>query len=327
MPGGLSAVPRLDAAARAEHETAMTAASVESPSHPEPQRLALAALVFGALAIGAAPILVRLSQTGPAATGFWRLTFALPILVALSFRREGTMGRPGAANLIAGLMFALDLACWHYGIRFTSVANATVLPNLTPVLVTLAAWFLFKERPRGVFLIGLGVAVGGAVIMALANGGAGAVGSRPHLGDALSVSTAFWYGLYFMAVRRARDTQSATRVMAWSSLAGAPILLAVALALGERILPADPAGWAPLAALGLVHVLGQGSIAWALGRLPTATAALVVLVQPVAAALLAYTVFGETMTPLQTFGGVLALAGVIAAQWKGRAAATEAADA
>jgi len=306
----------------------MTAASV-TPASPsdQSQRLALAALVFGALAIGAAPIFVRLSQTGPAATGFWRLVFALPILVAMSVRQEGGLGRATAANLTAGLMFALDLACWHYGIRFTSVANATVLPNLTPVLVTLAAWLFFKERPRGVFLLGLGVAVAGAVVMALANAGDGAVGTRPHLGDALSISTAFWYGLYFVAVRQARTSQSATRVMTWSSLAGAPVLLLVALVLKERILPTDPMLWAPLAALGLVHVLGQGSIAWALGRLPTATAALVVLVQPVAAALLAYAVFGEAMTPVQTLGGVLALAGVVIAQWKGKAAATEAAEA
>ncbi len=301
----------------------MTAASAPSTPHPDQHRLALAALVFGALAIGAAPIFVRLSQTGPAATGFWRLTFALPILIVLSFQRERSLGRPSAANLAAGLMFALDLACWHYGIRFTSVANATVLPNLTPVLVTLGAWLLFRERPKGVFLIGLSIAMGGAILMALANAGAGAVGTRPHLGDALSVATAFWYGLYFVAVRKARDSQSATRVMVWSSLAGAPILLVVALALRERILPVTPAGWAPLAALGLVHVLGQGSIAWALGRLPTATASLVVLVQPVAAALLAYGVFGEAMSPLQSLGGALALAGVVFAQWKGRAAATE----
>lgn len=306
----------------------MTAASVTpASSSGNAQRLALAALVFGALAIGAAPIFVRLSQTGPAATGFWRLTFALPVLVAMSLRREGGVGRATTANLTAGLMFALDLACWHYGIRFTSVANATVLPNLTPVLVTLAAWLFFKERPRAVFLLGLAVAVVGAVVMALANAGAGAVGTRPHLGDALSVSTAFWYGLYFVAVRQARATQSATRVMMWSSLAGAPILLLVAIVLKEPLAPSDPMLWAPLAALGLVHVLGQGSIAWALGRLPTATAALVVLVQPVAAALLAYAVFGEAMTPVQTLGGVLALAGVVIAQWKGKAAPTEAADA
>src|SRR5258706_11592425 len=96
------------------------------------RRLAMAALLFGALAIGAAPILVRLTETGPAAAGFWRLTFALPMLAAIGWRSEGmVLGKPSAAMAIAGGMFAFDLGCWHYGIPYTSVANATVLPNPT----------------------------------------------------------------------------------------------------------------------------------------------------------------------------------------------------
>ena len=303
----------LDAWVWVRHETAVTAdaAAPEQTSY----RLAMAALILGALTIGAAPILVRLADTGPSATGFWRMIFALPLLAAMSLRGgAGGAGRPGLASILAGLMFALDLACWHYGIRFTSVANATVLPNLTPVLVTLAAWIFLRETPSRIFLVGMAVAVAGSVVMALANSGAGATGTRPHLGDFLSAATALWYGLYFLAVRRARQTQTATRVMAWSTLAASPLLLIIALALHERILPATLMGWWPLAGLGLAHVVGQGSIAWALGRLPTATAALVVLVQPVAAALLAWWVFHETLTPLQALGGALALGGVVLAQ-------------
>jgi drug/metabolite transporter (DMT)-like permease len=64
----------------------------------------------------------------------------------------------------------------------------------------------------------------------------------------------------------------------------------------------------------LAHVFGQGSIAWALGRLPASTASVTVLVQPVAAALLGYLIFGEALTPLQAAGGALALVGVVIAQ-------------
>src|SRR5438105_10618051 len=248
-------------------------------------RLAMAALLFGALAIGAAPILVRLTETGAAAAGFWRLTFALPMLAAIGWRSEGRiLGKASPAMIVAGVMFALDLGCWHYGIRFTSVANATVLPNLTPVLVTIAGWLFFKERPRRVFLVGMTAAVGGAALMALATSSGRSPGANPHLGDFLSTATAVWYGLYFLAVRQARARSSATQVMTWSSLVGAPILLALALLLKEDLLPAGPGGWAALVGLGVVHVAGQGAIAWALGRLPASTAAVVVLIQPVAAA-------------------------------------------
>ncbi|HEY2706515.1 MAG TPA: DMT family transporter [Caulobacteraceae bacterium] len=278
------------------------------------RRLALAALVFGALVIGTTPILVRLATCGPAAAGFWRLAFATPLLALWAGAgRSGPLGPPSRPMILAGIAFALDLGCWHYGIRYTSVANATVLPNLTPVLVTLVSWAFLKEQPRPVFLVGLIAAVGGAVIMA---GGAARAraGPLPHIGDALSASTALWYGLYFLAVRSARHTRSTLSVMLWSCLVGAPPLLLTALAMHEPLLPATALGWAAVVGLGLAHVFGQGSIAWALGRLPASTASVTVLVQPVAAAVLAYLIFSEALTPLQAAGGALALAGVVIAQ-------------
>jgi drug/metabolite transporter (DMT)-like permease len=287
--------------------------TAEATAHTE-ERSALAALVAGALVIATTPILVRLSACGPAAAGFWRLTFAAPLVLAMTIRGgAGTFAPPSRAMLLAGVAFALDLGCWHYGIRYTSIANATVLPNLTPVLVTLVGWLLFKERPRPMFIAGMAAALAGAVAMA-EGGRFSHPGPWPPLGDALSASTAVWYGLYFLAVRSARQGAATTRVMLWTSIVGAPLLLVAALALHEAILPATALGWAAAAGLGLAHVAGQGSIAWALGRLPASRASLVVLVQPVAAAALAYVLFGETLTPLQSLGAAAALAGVVLAQ-------------
>jgi drug/metabolite transporter (DMT)-like permease len=98
-------------------------------------------------------------------------------------------------------------------------------------------------------------------------------------------------------------------------------VLTAAAALNEGIIPDGPGGWAACIGLGVMHVAGQGSIAWAMGRLPTATASLVVLVQPVVAAILGWLVFAEAVTPLQALGGTVALAGVMLAQWASRAKA------
>lgn len=266
--------------------------------------------------IGVAPILVRLSEAGPAATGFWRLAFALPLLAGLATRAGGLRWPPRLA-LVAGVAFALDLAFWHYGIAYTSVAKATVLTNLTPVIVTAAAWIFFRQRPRRLFLLAVTLAVSGAWLMAAARG-VGSVGSNPPLGDALSLATAFWYASYLLAVSAARQTEIAERVMLFSSLAGAPLLLLAGVLLDEAILPATGAGWAACVSLGLVHVAGQGSIAWALGRLPPATASVVVLMQPVVAAILGWVVFGELLSTWQTIGAAVALSGVLLAQWAGR---------
>jgi drug/metabolite transporter (DMT)-like permease len=118
-------------------------------------------------------------------------------------------------------------------------------------------------------------------------------------------------------------------LMFWSSLVGAPMLLVFALSMGDPIWPSSVFGWLVLAGLGVMHVAGQGSIAWALGRLPAPLAALVVLVQPVVAALAAWAAFGEYLTSLQALGGAIALGGVALAQVAGRStpAATAASNA
>jgi drug/metabolite transporter (DMT)-like permease len=280
---------------------------------------ALLALLAGACVIGLAPILARLAGTGPAAAAFWRLVFALPLLAMLARRSANGVGSPSRLATLAGLAFALDLGFWHYGIAYTSVGKATVLSNLTPVVVTAIAWIVLKQRPARLFLAAVALAVTGASMMA-AFKGAGSVGPNPLLGDALSLATAFWYALYFLAVGAARRREAATRIMFWSSLTGAPLLLVAALALGEPLLPTTTAAWAVCLGLGAVHVAGQGSIAWALGRLPPATASVTVLVQPIVAAVLGWLLFNELFSAGQTLGAAIALSGVVLAQWASRAA-------
>jgi drug/metabolite transporter (DMT)-like permease len=272
---------------------------------------ALAVLLAGACVIGLAPILVRFAEVGPAAAGFWRLIFALPILATLSWRSGGDRS-PSRLSLAAGAAFALDLAFWHYGIVNTSVGKATVLANLAPVVVTGLAWIFLKQRPTGRFLIAVAFSIAGTWIIAVAKG-IGSPGPNPRLGDALSLATSFWYALYFLVVAAARRREPTLHIMIWSALSGALLLLVPAFLLRERMLPSAFSGWAACAALGIVHVAGQGSIAWALGRLPPATASVTVLVQPVVVVLLGWLLFNELFGPWQTVGAVLALTGVVLA--------------
>lgn len=280
---------------------------------------ALAVLVMGACIIGLAAILVRLSDAGPTATGVWRLVFAAPLLAVLAARNGGLGGLPSRWGLLAGLFFALDLGFWHYGLQYTSVANATVLTNLTPVVVTAFAWIFLRQKPRALFLAAVAAAVAGASMMAVEKTG-GTPRNQP-LGDALSLVTAVWYALYFLSMAEGRKHETASRLMFWVGVVGAPLLLATAVLFDERLMPATPRGWAACAGLGLMHVAGQGSIAWAMGRLPTPTASVVVLVQPVVAATLGYLLFAEAIGPLQGLGAAVALSGIVLAQWASRKAA------
>ena len=289
----------------------------------------IAVLAVSAAVLGFASILVKASDLGPQAIAFWRLSLGLPLMALalghglMKQRRAGhafKLRPPGWKALgLAGVFFAGDLAFWHAGIKITTAANATLLANLTPILVAVAAWFLFKERPtRGMALAGA-LAILGAVCLAAGNVRFAPERVSGDILSALTALTAVWYTGYLLSVRAARRAGAATvEVMFWSAFVGAPIALLIALGFNEPLLPTDLSGWWPLLALALiVHVGGQGGVAYGLGHTPAALATLIILIQPVVSAFVGWLWFGEAFTPLQWAGAAFVLIGVYAAQRSG----------
>ena len=286
---------------------------------PDPQQLdprrgvAVAALLAGAAAIAASALFVKVSETGPVATAFWRVALALPILWAWSVigSRGGHVASFAAERRLivaAGLLFAGDLAVWHWSIVLTSVANATLLANLAPIFVALAVWLLYGRRPTAMFLAGLAAALAGVTVLL---GGDFRAGGGAVLGDVLGVVTAMFYGAYQLTVTRARSRTTTAVIMAWSGLITAVALLPVALASGEQILPHSAAGWAKLAGLALIsQVAGQSLIAYAMAHLPATFSSVGLLAQPVIAAALAWVLLGETLGWVEIAGGIVVLAGI-----------------
>src|SRR5258706_15472606 len=184
-------------------------------------RVAFACLLAGGCGIAFAPIFVRLADTGPVASAFWRCALAVPLLWTWALlRRERLQGQKGspaplAPLVLAGLFFAADLGVWHFSILYTSVANATVLANLTPIVVTLAGWLFWKKAVTRTFLAGMFVAIAGMFVLVGPNF---AAGGRPLPGGALGGPTAGFYRGYFLPTKAPRDGRRSTpRLMAWST--------------------------------------------------------------------------------------------------------------
>lgn len=275
-------------------------------------RVAFLCLLAGGCAIAFAPIFVRLADTGPVASAFWRCSLAVPVLwIWLLAKRENGARHDfhSSALLLAGLFFASDLGVWHFSILYTSVANATVLANLAPIFVTLAGWMLWRRKVTRTFLVGMFVAIAGMFVLVGPNF---AAGGRPLLGDALGALTAVFYAGYFLAIKIARDARASTaRLMAWSTTITAIALLPVALLMPQPFWPSSAAGWWVLAGLAIVsQVLGQGLIAYAFAHLPASLSSVSLLIQPVMAALFAWALFGEAIGVFQLAGGAIVLAGI-----------------
>ncbi|TAK68805.1 MAG: DMT family transporter [Betaproteobacteria bacterium] len=277
--------------------------------------LAFAALLLGAAAIAFAPIFVRLSDTGPTASAFWRVTLALAPLwlwVWMSPRAERARSLPWKPLAVAGLCFAGDLGAWHVSIMYTTVANSTLEANFAPIFVTLGAWLLFRARVSRLFLIALAVTLGGAVVLIGPNF---ALGGRALVGDALGVLTAVFYAGYMLAIKSASARTSTASLMAVSTAIAAIALLPYGLATADVFMPQSASGWLVLVGLALIpHVAGQSLIAYGFAHLPASFSSVSLLLQPVLATVYAWALLGEAMGPVQMLGGLVVLAGIYLAK-------------
>ncbi|WP_108046373.1 DMT family transporter [Bosea sp. 124] len=300
-------------------DSTMSAPAAVMPGPTAPALAMFLALLMGATCIGFSGVFVRFADVGPAAAGFWRMIFALPALglwMGLEQRRPGRTAATAGALLpivLAGLAFGVDVVLYNASLGFTTIANASLLGNLSPVVVVLGGWLLFAERPSRRILGALALALGGAAMLVLPKFAGSAVPAPGGLfGDSLAIGAAVSYAAYILAVRRARDRAEAGRISLISSAICAVFCLVAALALGETIMPASLTGWLAVIALGLVsHALGQGLITLSLGHYGASAASLVMVWPALVSVLAAWAIFGEQPSPAQAFGGIAILAAVL----------------
>jgi drug/metabolite transporter (DMT)-like permease len=290
---------------------------------PERSELsALLALLAGALAIGSSGIFVRLSEAGPVATAFWRGSLALPPLAlwALIERRAAARAQrpqppaplldPGF--LWAGIFFAGDIALYHLSLLRTSVAASSLEANTAPIVVTLLAWIVWRERPRLGFLLATLLAFAGMLLIVSPKL---AAGRHALAGDALALGAAWFYAAYIMVVARLRARHGTGVVMFASTLIFSVLLLPLPPLLGEKFLPDTAGGWWVLAGCALsAQALGQSLIAYALAHLPATLGSVGLYLQVVAAAVWAWLLLDERLAPLQILGGVIVLTGIALAR-------------
>jgi drug/metabolite transporter (DMT)-like permease len=197
-------------------------------------------------------------------------------------------------------------------VHFTSVANASLLSNVTPIFVAIGNFLVFRELVSRGFVAAIAAAIAGVVIL---TSNKLEFRSDQFLGDALAVSDALFYAGYLMVIGRLRLRLSAATIMTWSASVAALCLLATALAAGETLLPMTLYGWAIILTLSLINYgMGQGFITLAMARLGATFSSVAMLSLPVGATILAWIVLGEDLSLNQGIGGGVILVSIYAAR-------------
>lgn len=276
-----------------------------TPATPAaPPATALVALLIANVALAFGPLFVRIAETGPVASAFWRITLAAPVLIAVALGsgwRPRHVGRSiWAVVAFAGVFFAADLASWHVGIVGTTLANATLFGNSATLFYPIYGFLIARALPSRVQGVALLLATIGAGLLL----GRSYELSPAHLvGDLLCLLAGILYTGYFILMARARETMASVPALAVSTVASILPLLVMAIVLGERVIPDD---WGPLVGLALAsQVIGQGMMIYALGKLSPLVIGIGLLIQPIVAAITGWVVFGEQLGTADLIGGVL----------------------
>jgi drug/metabolite transporter (DMT)-like permease len=273
----------------------------------------------GVLGIACAGLFVRWAQPAPpVVVGFYRMAIASSLLLAvLAARRLLARGRRSAGPaparavglaLLAGLSFGTDIALWHHALVRTSVANATLLVNTTPIHVGLFTALVLREPLGRGFVAGATLALLGAVALL----GIEVGDERALRGDALALGAAVFYTGYILAMTRAREAIDALTAITCMSLSAALVLGAYGVALGDAFQGFPTVSWLAIAACAVVsQLVGAFSIVWAVRFMPPPFTSVALIAQPVVAAGLAWWWLGEPIGVLQGLGALGVLAGIL----------------
>jgi drug/metabolite transporter (DMT)-like permease len=256
----------------------------------------------------AAPFVRWALPAPPLVTGFYRLAWAAAALGAvLAVRGRGALPDPRSARLAlaAGLFFGADIALWHLAIVRTSLANATLLVNTTPLFVGLWLGALRRERLGRRFWVSAGLALAGAALLLRASPAAAGGG------DLLALAAAVFYSGYLLLAKAARRGGDSVAVLALASAAAAGVLGAAALAAGDPFGGFPAHSWAAMAgAAGVTQIGGILGIVWALRWARASFSALALLGQPVGTTLLGWWLFAEPLGAVQAAGAAAVLAAI-----------------
>lgn len=274
---------------------------------------AIAALIGANVALSFGGWFVRLADVGPVAAAWWRMGLAAPVLFLIAravapkdFAAEQKSLAPVSEVrvwlplLLCGLFFAADLAAWHLGLLQTKLANANLLGNAASFLFPIYGFFIAKSWPSRTQGLALLLAAVGSVLLM----GRSYELSPAHLiGDLLCLLAGVCYMIFLIFVDRIRGTMGVWSLHAWTTLASAIPLLIMALLLGEQIMPDD---WTPIILLTVgSQIIGQSLLLLVIGRLSPLVIGLAFLLQPIISAIVGYTAYGETMSPLDWVGAAL----------------------
>ncbi|WP_222919581.1 DMT family transporter [Natrinema sp. SYSU A 869] len=276
----------------------------------------LIALAIAIFAASTSAILVRWSAAPSSVAAFYRVLFTTVLVAPIALTRHRAAfarlsRRDFVGAVVAGVALAIHFAAWFESLSHTSVAASVTIVQVQPVFVAIGAGLFLGERINRATVVGIVVAITGAVAMSLGDTDHAALSGATVYGNTLALLGAVTIACYTLAGRSIRQR---VPVFPYVTVVYGACVAALFLLVGVQGHPyvGYPAReW--ILFLGLAvgpGVFGHTVSNWVLEHLESVVVSVAWLGEPVGATLLALVLLAEVPDAITIVGGVVVIAGV-----------------
>ena len=266
------------------------------------------AVFIAVFAWGIGPLLFLAPSISINSVLFYRVLFWPPLLY-LIVRRNGAKlnDKLFRSVLVPGILFGVSTIFGFTAITTTSVANATIIGNISTAMVLFVApRFLNEKISKSQVVLALTSFAGVATIVF----GAGNTGGSSLFGDFLALVNALTWTIYFISSKRRR----VDGVDTWQFLFGVSVIqvfvvVPYALLTSNDILQITWRDLGFLIAMTLFSgTIGHSFMLWAQKYVDASVSSLILLLGPVISSAGAWLVYGQQISLVQVIGGAIVLA-------------------
>lgn len=255
----------------------------------------------------AGPLVKKTEEAGPFALGFLRL--GLSTLLVLPFGRPWEIKTSDYSikwAMISGFCFFVHLGTWFYALRHASVAVATTMLALQPVVVIALEYLFFKKSPRKNQMLGIGIAIAGTIVVVF-----NSFNTPELIGILLMIVSLVAVGFYLMASMKAQEHLNAWQTVSILYPTACLCFGAMAVITGQSILGHMLTTYGWIASVAVIPTFfGHSLLNMSCKRLSPVIATTATLAEPFIASLIAWVWFGQSISLMTAIGAVIIVAGI-----------------
>ena len=298
-----------------------------------PKVKVLAALAAGLIAFGFAPILVRLApDTSPLVLVVYRTVSAALMLLPFWLWTRSSEPREGKSRerlwiALSGACLGLHFTFWISSLYYTSVASASVLVTVHPIIMILVERLWFKRGFARTTWTGVILAFGGSVLLGISDSQIEQSFEAPLFGNFLALSAAVIFVVYLLIGQKIRQKREWIDYVFPVYFYAAASCVLIAVLMGKNLLEISTAGvWVGVGLAFGPQILGHGSMNYAVKFVSPTLLSTLILVEPLFASVMAFFLFAELPPVASIIAMFIILFGVGLTWRRKKSAASKAED-